>query len=97
MVVMKLQEILRSIFPTHETFQEFSEKSLSPQIGNIIVVNYATKEKILRYIGVVPLTSGETFYVQYLKNSGGKTFSLKLGDEDTLLLKVFSLLLRLFL
>ena len=37
-------------FPTHKTFQESSEKSLSPQIGDIIIVNYPTKWKVLKYL-----------------------------------------------
>lgn len=40
------------------------------------------REKVLRYLGVVKSTNGETFHVQYLKGSGGKTFSLELGHED---------------
>ena len=69
-------------FPTHKTFQKSSEKSLCHQIGDIIIVNYTTVRKVLIYLGVVQPTNGENFHVQYLKSSGGKTLSLKIGYED---------------
>ena len=68
--------------PTHEAFHESSEKSLSPQIGDFIIVNYATKRKVLRYLAVVQPTNRENFHVEYLKSSGEKIFSLKLDDEN---------------
>ena len=79
---MKLQEILRNIFPHTKPFNESSKKSFSPLVGEIIVVSYATKRKVLKYLGVVQSTNGENFHVQYLESSPGKTFPLKLVDED---------------
>ena len=52
----------------------------SPQVGDVIVVKYETKQKVLTYLRVVQSVNGEFLQVQYLKGSGGKTFPLK-GDH----------------
>ena len=52
-----------------------------PQVGNLVVVKYATKKRALTYLGIVQsVTEEDTCHIQYLKVSGGKTFSLKEGD-----------------
>ena len=54
-----------------------------PQVGNVVVVKYATKKKALTYLGIVQSVAEEDkCHIQYLKRSGGKTFSLKEGDID---------------
>ena len=54
-----------------------------PQVGNVVVVKYATKKRALTYLGIVQSVAEEDkCYIQYLKRSGGKTFSLKEGDID---------------
>ena len=59
------------------------EVELSPQVGNIVVVKYETKRKVLSYLGVVQSVDEEgKFQVQYLKRSGEKTYTLKEDDKD---------------
>ena len=54
-----------------------------PQVGNVVVVKCATKKKALTYLGIVQSVAEEDkCHIQYLKRSGGKTFSLKEGDID---------------
>ena len=54
-----------------------------PQVGNVVVAKYATKKRALTYLGIVQSVAEEDkCYIQYLKRSGGKTFSLKEGDID---------------
>ena len=45
----------------------------TPNVGDIVVVKYATGRKSLQYLGIVQSISGEKLYVQFLKSSGGKT------------------------
>ena len=54
-----------------------------PQVGNVVVVKYATKKRALTYLGIVQsFTEEDKCHIQYLKRSGGKTFSLEEGDID---------------
>ena len=54
-----------------------------PQVGNVVVVKYATKKRALTYLGIVQsVTEEDKCHIQYLKRSGGKTFSLKKDDID---------------
>ena len=53
-----------------------------PIVGGIVVVKYAAERKSLQYLGIVQSISGEKLYVQFLKSSGGKTYSLKANDCD---------------
>ena len=53
-----------------------------PNVGDIVVVKYAAERKSLQYLGIVQSISGEKLYVQFLKSSGGKTYSLKANDCD---------------
>ena len=54
-----------------------------PQVGNVVVVKYATKKRTLTYLGIVQsVTEEDECDIQYLKRSGGKTFSLKEGDTN---------------
>ena len=49
----------------------------------MVVVKYATKKRALTYLGIVQsVTEEDKCHIQYLKRSGGKTFSLKEGDID---------------
>ena len=49
----------------------------------MFVVKDATKKKALTYLGIVQSVAEEDkCHIQYLKRSGGKTFSLKEGDID---------------
>ena len=53
-----------------------------PQVGNV-VVKYAAKKRALTYLGIVQsVTEEDKCHIQYLKRSGGKTFSLKKDDID---------------
>ena len=54
-----------------------------PQVGNVIVVKYATKRRAFTYLGILlSVTEEDKCHIQYLTRSGGKTFSLKEGDRD---------------
>ena len=62
---------------------EVEEVSITkPNVGNIVVVRYAAERKSLQYLGIVQSISREKLYVQFLKSSGGKTYSLKANDCD---------------
>ena len=52
-----------------------------PHVGDV-VVKYAAERKSLQYLGIVQSISGEKLYMQFLKSSGGKTYSLKANDCD---------------
>ena len=52
-----------------------------PNVGDV-VVKYAAERKSSQYLGIVQSISGEKLYIQFLKSSGGKTYSLKANDCD---------------
>ena len=54
----------------------------SPPVGDVIIVKYATKKKVLTYLAVVQSVNDDEFSVQFLKSSGAKTYSIKEGDTD---------------
>ena len=43
---------------------------------------YTVKKKLLKYLDVVQNIKSEYISVQFLKNSGEKTFSVRVGDLD---------------
>ena len=49
-------------------------------------VKYETKSKVFMYLGLIQSPNGKCLQVQYLKDSGEKTFSLR-GDQDWIGLK----------
>ena len=52
-----------------------------PQVGNVVVLKYATNKRALTYIGIVQsVIEEDKCQVQYLNRSSDKTFSLKEGD-----------------
>ena len=51
-------------------------------IGSIVVEAYKVKKKLLKYLGVVQNIKHEYISVQFLKRSGEKTFSVRVGDLD---------------
>ena len=54
-----------------------------PQVGNVVVVKYATTKRTLTYLRIVQsVTEEDECDIQYLKRSGGKTSSLKEGDTN---------------
>ena len=49
----------------------------------MLVIKYETKKRALTYLGIVQsVIEEDKCHIQYLKGSGGKTFSLKEGDMD---------------
>ena len=68
-----------------------------PQVGNVVVVKYATKKRALTYLGIVQsVTEEDKCHIQYLKRSGGKTFSLKEVDIDSRCKQFFGSFNKLF-
>ena len=51
-------------------------------IRGIVAVVYTIKKKLLKYLGVVQNIKSEYISVQFLKHSGEKTFSVRVGDLD---------------
>ena len=51
-------------------------------IGSIVVVAYTVKKKLLKYLGVVQNVKSDYISVQFLKRSGEKTFSPRVGNLD---------------
>ena len=54
----------------------------SLQVGDVVVVKYERKWKVLTCLGVVQSVNGEFLQVQYHKGSAGKTFTLKEEGQD---------------
>ena len=49
----------------------------------MLVIKYEIKKRALTYLGIVQsVIEEDKCHIQYLKRSGGKTFSLKEGDMD---------------
>ena len=51
-------------------------------IRGIVAVMYTVKKKLLKYLDVVQNIKSEYNSVQFLKHSGEKTFSVRVGDLD---------------
>ena len=52
-------------------------------VRNIVVVKYElNKKKVLHYLGVIQQVNEDNVFVQFMKRSGEKTFSIKEGDMD---------------
>ena len=56
------------------------EVELTPKVGDVVIVKYASKRKMLSYVGVIQSVIENQYQVQYMKKSGEKTFTLKEGD-----------------
>ena len=56
------------------------EVELTPQVGDVVIVKYASKQKMLSYVSVIQSVIENQYHVQYMKKSGEKTFTLKEGD-----------------
>ena len=43
------------------------EEELTSQVGDVVIVKYATKCKMLSYMGVIQLVIENQYHVQYMK------------------------------
>ena len=51
--------------------------------GDLAIIVYHGKKKDHRYLGVIQSITDGNVFVQYLKTTGGRTYSIKIGDDDT--------------
>ena len=51
-------------------------------IGDIVLVEYQLRKTFLKYLGLVQDITDGCYTVQFLKRSGEKTFTIKIGDKD---------------
>ena len=58
--------------------------SFRNNVGDVILVHYAVGKRNLYYLGVIQHISHDDIFVQFLKRSGEKTFTIKDGDTDTI-------------
>ena len=52
--------------------------------GDVILVRYAVEKRNLYYLGVIQHISHDYIFVQIIKRSGEKTFTIKDGDTDSI-------------
>ena len=60
------------------------EVELIPQVGDVVIIEYTSKHKMLFYMGVIQSVIENQYQVQYMKTSAEKIFTLKEGDCDVL-------------
>ena len=53
-------------------------------IGDLVVVDYSSKKLKTFYLRVVQEISNNDFFVQYLRRTDVKTFTIKCGDTETI-------------
>ena len=58
--------------------------SFRNNVGNVILVCYAVEKKNFYYLGVIQHISHDDIFVQFLKHSGEKTFTIKDGHNNTI-------------
>ena len=58
--------------------------SFRNNVGDVIFVCYAGRKRNLYYLGVIQHISHDDIFVQFLKHSGEKIFTIKDGDTDTI-------------
>ena len=75
----KLPEISSSSLSNNEGIAT----SFTNNVGDVILAHYAVRKRNLYYLGVIQHIWHDDIFVQFLKRSGEKTFTIKDGDNDT--------------